>query len=666
MLSVEALEDRVVPSTTSIVQPPSLQFRDVPASAQAGAKILVGVVESGGTTNNALVSSQASITANLFLASNGATLSLGSVSVLDGIGFTTVQLPSYPETAILEAVAGSLRVTTNLNITPGTLTHFVVSAPSQATAGTPFQVTVTAEDALGNTVTSDNQTPTLTASSAAPVTVSGFQWANGIGRATVTQNKAGSMTLTAAAGSIKNSTSVSVISAVATHFQVTLDGGATELTSGVSSFVDLVALDANGKVVTNFNQTPTITASYGSPVTLGGIFWSNGKGFASVIAAAPGTTTLTFTAGKVTGTSKIITVVPSDSSDWSGYTIRTATSSVTAVGATWVQPADFGPNNADGLIWVGIDGANNGTVEQCGTKMTMVNGKAEYSAFYELFGDQTPSSQSPNPNPTGPDFFETFIPATTFRVQPGDTISAAVFLVPTTTNSFMFEMTDKPANGGPLETFSLVQTPQFITAQRSSAEWIVENDNVPNQPLANYGQVTFTGAWAATGPTLSHPGSVGSVSSFLSAQAVEMTVVAKNPPVGVNPVHAVSIPSATTTSNTLGFLEPAAGVFSSSFTVSWFPANGVLPPVSTALNAAIGHSSVLGSTAAVDVLFAHDAQHKPVRSTAAANAAVATAARNISASNVSVPVLDALMTRLSHTTKVADVLDDLLGDLLAE
>jgi len=68
--------------------------------------------------------------------------------------------------------------------------------------------------------------------------------------------------------------------------------------------------------------------------------------------------------------------------------------------------------------------------------------------------------------------------------------------------------------------------------------------------------------------------------------------------------NAISIPSAALTSNTLGFNEPAAGVSSSSFTVTWEPANGVAPHGQSQLSPATAGSSALGSNAAADTLFA--------------------------------------------------------------
>ncbi len=647
-LGVEALEWRLLLSTT-----PYFQFLLVPTSAQAGSSFKVEVQERGNlTTDTATAPTPTSAT--MYMGAYGATAPVATISLLDGIGYATVQVPTTPETVYLEAAAGSIRGYANFVATPGPLTLFAINAPSQATAGTPFRVTVTAEDAFGNTVTSDTQAPTLTASAAA--SVSGFSWSNGVGTATVSQSTVGSLILTAAAGSVGNSVAINVIPALATHFDIFVN---SSVVSGNSFDVYIEAHDAFGNLVGYFNQTPTITAGYGFPVSVSSVSWYDGTADAVVTLTSPGTTTLTATVGSVTGTSQNIAVVPNTSSNWSGYA-ASGLSNVTAVGGTWVQPAVTGPSGALGAIWVGIDGSGSPTVEQCGTNAYVgANGQVQYSAWYEFFGDQTPSSQNPNPNPKGPNFYQVTIP--NFTVQPGDTISASVALVPTTTGTFTFEMTDKPANGGPAENFYLTQTMQYVTPQRSSAEWIVERPGHADgslYTLPNFGQVTFTGAWAEAGATTSHAPTIGSLYSLKGAQALDMTTNAGN---------VLSATGAAADPNTLGYNEPAAGVSSAVFTVSWEPGtspplsyvpgpgtgggngvgstasnlglhaptagvtsssltvaapstNGVAAPAANALNPATGSSGNRGSTAVVDAVFAQDAPDNHLHSAAAVDA----------------------------------------------
>ena len=85
--------------------------------------------------------------------------------------------------------------TTTLSVNPGTVDHFALTAPSSATAGTAFSLTVTAQDSQGNTATSFSGSLSLTSSqgSASPAT-SGF-FNSGVWTGSVTLSNAGSITL---------------------------------------------------------------------------------------------------------------------------------------------------------------------------------------------------------------------------------------------------------------------------------------------------------------------------------------------------------------------------------------------------------------------------------------------------------------------------------------
>ena len=214
---------------------------------------------------------------------------------------------------------------------------------------------------------------------------------------------------------------------------------------------------------------------------------------------------------------------------WTGYAADPG-SGVTAVGASWIEPTVSGPNGSKLSTWVGIDGWGGSTVEQCGVAATVVNGVAQYVAWYEFFGDQTPSNVSPNPNPKGPDYGQQNISTVTFPVYAGDQISASVSLVPGTTREFLFQMTDQSIKGGNPEIFSRDQAMQYVTPALSTAEWIDENPNYAAQPLANFGGMRFTGAWATVSSTTTDINQLKSLYSLVIGSGLVDDTSVSNPP----------------------------------------------------------------------------------------------------------------------------------------
>jgi hypothetical protein len=431
-------------------------------------------------------------------------------------------------------------------------TYQFSNLPSTVTAGSSVQVTVTEMDpATGQVISTGGASSASlsldlnnseSASPAGSVTLT-----NGVGNATVTLNTPGTATLEATSGTAPNAifpdgvnyvsgyASPITVIGPATHFVV--NTASTE-TAGSSFTLTLTAEDAANNVVTSYKQTPNFTASDGYNVSLQSIPWKDGVGTATVTLNNPGSTTITATAGAVTGTSANITVsaLTDFSNNWAGYAIQSG-SGVTAVGGAWVQPTVTGPSGAQCAIWVGIDGYQNGTVEQIGTWATMVNGQAQYIAWFEFAGDGTVANH-------GPDFWRQTIPG--FAIHPGDTITAEVSLAPGGTRTFNFTIIDQPASGGAPYGQGFHQTMQDVTPQRSSAEWIVENPNNtpngPSQPLASFSPVNFTGCWATidsfTGP----------INAFADCYAVTMAASQGNATPSAAPVQ-VANPSANSTSS---------------------------------------------------------------------------------------------------------------------
>jgi len=285
---------------------------------------------------------------------------------------------------------------------------------------------------------------------------------------------------------------------------------------------------------------------------------------------------------------------------WSGYATY-STPNVTAVAGTWVVPSVQG----DGEIssWVGIDGNGNGTVEQLGvTTFESSDGKTTVcKPWIEFAGDGVSDHLVFLPGQFYyPVYINTLPGGGSFSVQAGDTISAEVSYVSSqyvnnmpVNSTFLFQMTDTPANGGPVEKFSITETTQFVVPQRSSADWIVENPafEPQQQLLPEFNPVDFTGAWATINGTTS------GINQMYNVEAINMY---ENK--GTTTTQATTTNTPITT-NTPGFNETGVGIWSSIFEVSSGPkgtmiTTGTYSAVATNGSVGLGVAS-LGQVAAL-------------------------------------------------------------------
>jgi hypothetical protein len=134
--------------------------------------------------------------------------------------------------------------------------------------------------------------------------------------------------------------------------------------------------------------------------------------------------------------------------NWGGYAVTGK--AFTDAKASWKVPTvdcTVSPN-AWVVLWVGIDGYSDGTVEQTGTGVWCDHAKAEYFAWYEFY-------------PSG------LVTISSITVSPGDTFTAEVSYS-TSTSEFTVTLTD-------VTTGAHYSTSQAVSgADRTSAEWIVE------------------------------------------------------------------------------------------------------------------------------------------------------------------------------------------------
>ena len=188
---------------------------------------------------------------------------------------------------------------------PSGATHFVVTAPSTATAGTSFSFTVTAEDALNNVVTGYTGSVRLSSSDAGATLLGVYTFLSsdgGMHAFTATLITAGSETITA--------TDTASFALTGTSNVITVSAGLQSVTIAA----------AQSSVAAGLTDTFTATGHFsdGSTQTLTtGVMWSSsnagaatiaGSGTGTALGVAAGTATITATSGRFSSNSVTLTV----------------------------------------------------------------------------------------------------------------------------------------------------------------------------------------------------------------------------------------------------------------------------------------------------------------------------------------------------------------------
>ena len=225
----------------------------------------------------------------------------------------------YTVTAIWQSWSAT-STTTNVTLSSGALDHFTVSAPATAGAGTAFNVTITAKDSSGDTVSGYTglqslgfSGPASSPGATAPAYPATVTFTGGVGTASITLYDAQTTTITAAQGAASGASgNVAVSPAVATAFKVPTPAAQT---AGTAFNETLTATDPYGNTATSYTGAKTITFSgpanspgattptYPSTVT-----FTSGAGTASITLYDAQTTTLTATQGTASGVSGSFTV----------------------------------------------------------------------------------------------------------------------------------------------------------------------------------------------------------------------------------------------------------------------------------------------------------------------------------------------------------------------
>jgi len=183
--------------------------------------------------------------------------------------------------------------------------------------------------------------------------------------------------------------------------------------------------------------------------------------------------------------------------NWAGYfaqnTSPNVNNTVTKVWGTWVQPTINCANGKTAIMamWVGIDGATDGTVEQTGSIGQCVKSVASYYVWWELYPKNAVQ------------------PISTVALAAGDTVTASV----TALTSGAFKMTIAVGASSFTKTAK-----QSGTALRADAECVVERPS-GSSGLFNLAKFT-TASFSVCGATIS--GHSGSIESFGQVGKIDM------------------------------------------------------------------------------------------------------------------------------------------------
>jgi hypothetical protein len=211
---------------------------------------------------------------------------------------------------------------TSLVVGVGSTSAFALSAPGAQTAGTPFNETITAVDAYGNTTTSYTGAKSMTFTGPEKTSPNGktatfpssVTFNSGVGTAAITLVTAQTTTLTAKQSFSTSGTSASFTVAPAAAAALSVVSPGTQ-TAGTQFTVAISAIDAYGNTQPEYAGTKALTFSEPDASPSGKepaypetVSFSNGKGSAAITLYDAELTPLKATDGTLTGTSSNFTV----------------------------------------------------------------------------------------------------------------------------------------------------------------------------------------------------------------------------------------------------------------------------------------------------------------------------------------------------------------------
>jgi hypothetical protein len=209
-----------------------------------------------------------SVTESFFNASGTTTWSYGfAFSSFPAPGSYTVHAKATDTSTNVESPGPSVTFTVTLT---GALDHFMVTAPGFATAGAPFNITLTAQDGSNNTITNYAGTVTLTSPDGQAVLPAPYTFVpgdNGVHTFTagVTLKTAGTQTVTATdSGAGRSGTSGAIVVAAGALDHILVSPASATITAGDSQSYAVTGYDAYGNSKGDVTAATTFTVTNGT------------------------------------------------------------------------------------------------------------------------------------------------------------------------------------------------------------------------------------------------------------------------------------------------------------------------------------------------------------------------------------------------------------------
>jgi hypothetical protein len=246
-----------------------------------------------------------------------------SLNNCDGCSFspTTFNFPGSAATFQVTIYSTSARTAVSLVLTYGTNlnkavtsnsfdvqlvspTKLMVTNPPTASAGTPFNITVTATDDANRVAYGFNNNVTLTSSDPSKGQLGSIALSTGTGSVAATLVTPGTWTITAASG-LASGTGTIQITPTASSLQIVAP---SSVNAGDQFPITVRALDSSGNLATAFSGSVTLTSTDPAAASLGTVNLSGGTGtLAAVVLKTGGARTITGkdTTTGITGTAAV-------------------------------------------------------------------------------------------------------------------------------------------------------------------------------------------------------------------------------------------------------------------------------------------------------------------------------------------------------------------------